>query len=119
MLAIRAALTFALALAAAAPVYADPTDDLSMAARGGTASDVGAAVSAGADPDARTEDGSTPLHRAAMKNDTPSVIAALIEGGADPGARDDGGKTPFDYAKDNAALQGTAVYWRLNEGRFE
>ena len=85
MLAIRAALTFALALAAAAPAYADPTDDLSMAARGGAASGVRAAVSAG----------------------------------ADPSVRDDDGKTPFDYAKDNAALRGTAVYWRLNEGRFK
>ncbi len=43
MLAIRTALTFALALAAAAPVYADPTDDLFVAARGGTASEVRAA----------------------------------------------------------------------------
>ena len=52
-------------------------------------------------------------------NPAPSVTAALIEASADPGARDDGGKAPFDYAKDNAALQGTTIYWRLNEGRFE
>ena len=68
---------------------------------------------------ARGEMGRAPLHRTARDNPDPSVIAALIEGGADPAARDDGGKTLFDYAKDNAALQGTAVYWRSNEGRFE
>ena len=129
------------------------TDDLSMVARSGTASDVRATVSAGADPgtrdemggtplhwaaemnpvpsvivalieagadsDARADDGLTPLHGAATMNNAPSVVAALIEAGADPGARDDGGKTPFDYAKDNAALRGIAIYWRLNEGRFE
>ena len=103
MLAIRAALTFALALAAAAPVYADPTDDLSMAARGGTASDVRAAVSAGADLGARDEIGRTPLHWAAESNPAASVIVALIEAGADPGARDDDGATPLHAAALNPA----------------
>ena len=98
MLAIRTALTFALALAAAAPVYADATDDLFVAARGGTASDVRAAVSAGADPGARTEKGITPLHWAARENDAPSVIAALIEAGADPDARTEDGLTPLHAA---------------------
>ena len=77
MLAIRAALTFALALAAAAPAYVDPTDDLSMAARGGAASGVRAAVSAGADPGARAEKGVTPLHWAAWKNPAASVIGGV------------------------------------------
>ena len=98
MLAIRAALTFALALAAAAPVYADPTDDLFMAARGGTASEVRAAVSAGADSGARDEMGRTPLHWAAGMNPAPSVITALIEGGADPDARTEKGLTPLHMA---------------------
>ncbi len=38
-----------------------------------------------------------------------AMIAALI----------DAGETPFDYTKDNKALRGTDVYWRLNEARFE
>lgn len=101
-------------------IRADATDDLFRAAKGGTVSEVRTALSAGANLGARDEDGNTPLHLAAMKNDAPLVIMALIEGGADPGARDGEGATPFDYARrHNEALRGTDVYWRLNEARFE
>jgi len=90
MLAIRAAPMFALALAGAlalaAPAYADATADLFAAAKGGTASEVRAALSAGADPGARDEHGATPLHLAARHNPAASVIVTLIEGGADPHA---------------------------------
>lgn len=41
-----------------------------------------------------------------------------LEAGGDVHARDGSNKTPFDYAKENAALKGTDVYWRLNEARF-
>ena len=70
-------------------------------------------------PNTRAEGGFTPLHEAALNNPDPAAVAALIAGGADPGARDEAGMTPFDYAKDNEALQGTDVYWRLNEARSE
>lgn len=77
-------------------------------------------IESGADPNARVERGFTPLHTVlATDNPEPSIVAALIEGGADPNARGNDGKTPFDYAKDNEALRGTDVYWRLNEVRFE
>ena len=81
----------------ALPVHADATDDLFKAAWYGTASEVKAALAAGADPGARTEDSldETPLHRAAEWNSNPSVITALIEGGADPGARNKEGETPL------------------------
>ena len=59
----------------------------------------------------------TPLHKAAAGD--LAVVEKLIAAGADPKARDIGGKFPFDYAKNNKALQGTDVYWRLNEARFE
>ena len=80
---------------------------------------VAALTEGGADPNARAEHGVTPLHMAAARNPEPSVVAALIEAGVDPSARDKDGKTPFDYAKDNEALRGTDVYWRLNEARFK
>ena len=81
-------LACALALPAL-PVHADPgaNRDLFGASQLRTASEVKAALAAGADPNARRRGGDTPLHLAAIWNDNPSVITALIEGGADPGAR--------------------------------
>ena len=84
----------------ALPVHADATDDLFWAAQSQTASEVKAALSAGADAAARdVEYGTTALHWAAEFNSNPSVILALIEGFADPNARDgkDGG-TPLHWA---------------------
>ena len=127
----------------ALPVHADATGDLFEAATIGTASEVKATLSAGADPNARIGDaGFTPLHLAVIDKSNPSawaaaieeftedqmaaemssnplVIKALTEGGADPGARDYAGKTPFDDAKNNEALKGTDAYRLLSEGRFE
>ena len=61
MPAVRAGLAFALALAAAAPVFADATRDPFMVVSRGTAPEVSAAIAAGADPNARTESGKTPF----------------------------------------------------------
>ena len=61
--------------------------------------------------------GWTPLHLAAWFSKTPSVVAALLAAGADPAAADKAGKTPWDYARSNAALEGTPPYWRLEEER--
>lgn len=75
-------------------------------------------LAACAGPKARAQEW-TPLHAAASKSSDPSEIRALIEGGVAPRARGEVGKLPFDLAKDNEALQGTDVYWRLHEARFE
>ena len=71
---------------------------------------------AGAEPNAPDGKGGwTPLHLAAWFSTTPSVVAALLAVGADPAARDKAGKTPWDYARENAALEDTPPYWRLQE----
>ena len=66
----------------------------------------------GTDPTVRGQDGLTPLHGAA-KHRTPEVVAVLLDHGADATLRDNQNKLPADYAAENTALQGTAVYQRL------
>ena len=52
----------------------------------------------GADPNARDEDGSTPLHRAAAYNTDPAIISLLLKAGADLKTRDEWGQTPLHEA---------------------
>lgn len=81
--------------------------------------DVSRCLEAGAEVEARDEAGATPLHAAASTSRTPAVVQVLLDAGADPGARDKEGKMPWDYVKANTALEGTEIYWRLNEARFD
>lgn len=79
-------------------------------------------IEAGANLQARTAgdfwDGATPLHYAARFGN-PSGVLAMLTAGASGSVADAEGLTPFDWADKNEKLKGTAIYWRLNDARFE
>ncbi len=107
-----------------------------------------ACLAAGADPAARDEYGSTPLHKAAYEGHTP-VAEALLDAGAKPDAQNKFGATPLhralvmgrtsvveplldagakadardEFGKTpfdviSSKLKGTKVYWELNDAQY-
>ncbi|MBR1604047.1 MAG: ankyrin repeat domain-containing protein, partial [Synergistaceae bacterium] len=56
-------------------------------------------IDAGADVNARNEDGKTALMAAARYNQNPEVIETLVDVGADVNARNEDGETARDYAQ--------------------
>ena len=77
-----------------------------------------ALINAGADVNARDENGGTALMYAAMNNQNPGIIETLIKAGADGKLKSSEGKTAFDYAQDNPKIKGTAAYWALNDAQY-
>ena len=69
--------------------------------KNGTPADINAAIKAGADVNARDEDGWTALMVAAWKNSNPEVITALLKAGADVHARTESGRTALIIAAEN------------------
>ena len=95
--AFAAALVLAAGVASAQPIGAgdQPIHD---AARIGSGNDVSAILKAQPTArDARTSQGSTPLHLAATNPDL-TALKALLAAGADPNARDAEGATPLHMA---------------------
>ena len=79
---------------------------------------VRALVKAGAKREARDRAGMTPLHLAA-KHDRSRIVEALLIAGADASARTKQGELAVDLVPESSKLEGTDVYWQLNQARFE
>ena len=60
--------------------------------------DIRACLAAGANLNARNENGSTPLHIAVWHGNDPAVVATLLDAGANPNAEDENGRTPLHLA---------------------
>jgi len=65
-------------------------------------------LDAGADPNARSASGGTPLHTAGFTGSMP-VTEMLLTAGADPEATDARGLTPLDHARDNSHPEVAAI----------
>ena len=74
-------------------------------------------VSRGADPDARTEDGSTALCWAAQDDALHATIVALVEAGADVNVGDGEGNAPLSHATQHGARK-NAEYLKAKGGRL-
>lgn len=72
-------------------------------------------LGAGADINAQSYRGVTPLMWAAMDNSNPAVVSELLKAGADPDVIDEQGKSALDYAKENLNIFETKAYYELKD----
>ena len=84
-------------IAAVVLVGCGPSVDIWTAADEGNIEAVKYHIDAGADVNAKDEEGATPLHYAATKE----ITELLIANGADVNAKANGGITPLDYPMSN------------------
>ncbi|HXL01820.1 MAG TPA: ankyrin repeat domain-containing protein [Candidatus Atribacteria bacterium] len=73
-------------------------EDFTELVKTGSLEEVKKAIEAGANVNARDENGMTPLMHAAGANQNPEVIKVLLEAGAEVNARDEDGWTPLMQA---------------------
>lgn len=79
---------------------------------------IDALMAAGADINARSDFGTTPLHWATSFARTTTGLEALLAAGADPNVLDHLNNLPIDYARENRAIRGTGAYLRLIQARL-
>lgn len=97
------------------PVYG-ATPLQGAAWKNGNVAVIDALLKAGADINAKSNDGATALMIAALYNPNPEVILELLKAGADPKVKNTDGKTAFDYAQTRADLKGTDALTKLEAG---
>jgi ankyrin repeat protein len=73
-------------------------------------------LDAGADPNAKSREGGTPLHTAAFTGDL-EIAEMLLAYGADPNATDPEGLTPLDVARDRRNVEVAALFHRAVTNR--
>lgn len=71
----------------------------------------------GTDISSANENGQTIVHLAARFLG-PTVVTFLADAGVDLSIKDSAGKTAADYARENPYLEGTPIYWRLNDASY-
>ena len=86
------------------PLHSAVADDTGAAAK----EIVRMLLDAGADPNARSASGGTPLHTAAFTGDV-TMIRLLLAAGASPVVEDDKGRTPLDLARERDQSEAAAV----------
>lgn len=96
--------TLALALSLPAFAGADPNASQLSAGGSGDRDAHSIVLAAGTDPNAKDDDGSTPLHAATREGDA-RAIDALLAAGADPNISDVGGDTPLHAASGDGSAK--------------